>query len=233
MTGIITRGKLTRADLAQWDGKTATHSRVDASGGTITGLAVGNEVDVLQVFGGGTSRTRGTIGAAIQHIGSTADTLVFAPGTWTIDDDLTIPSNFTCHIPRGCVFSVDSGKTLTFNGPIQRESESWYSGSGTVTYTAANNVLLHTVDLGRVLYPRTAAEIASGVTPTDYSYPGDGDVAYNVKRLGMLPAASAATNTTALQNAINVMDAAGGGIVFIPEGSYNFSAAFTALVPTS
>lgn len=164
MAGAITRGKLIRADLANWDGKTATHSRIDASGGTVTGLAFGNEVDVLQVYGSGTSRTRGSIAAAIQQIGSTAVTLVFAPGTWTIDASLTIPSNFTCRIPRGCVFSVDSGQTLTFSGPVIADASAFYSGSGTTTLS------VNSIVNGELWIARTSAEISASVTPTNYAY---------------------------------------------------------------
>ena len=98
------------------------------------------------MFGSGTSYTRATIQAALDYINTSSVTLVFAPGTWTIDDNLTIGSNFTCHIPAGCVFSVSVGKTLTFSGPIQRESNTWVSGAGTVSYTASNNVLAHVGD---------------------------------------------------------------------------------------
>lgn len=163
MSGTILRGKLTRADLAQWDGRTATYSRADATGGTVTGLAVGNEVDVLQVFGAGSNRTVGTIADAIQLLGSTNVTLVFAPGTWTIDSSITIPSNFTCHIPRGCLFSVDSGKTLTFSGPIYSEWTSFYTGSGTTTLS------VDAIVGGKLWIARTLAEISASLTPSDYS----------------------------------------------------------------
>lgn len=164
MTGTIQRGKITRADLAHWDGTTSTYSRPDATGGTVTGLAVGNEVDVLQVFGVGTARTRTTMADAVQRIGSAACTLGFAPGTWTIDANLTIPSNLTCHIPRGCVFSVDAGKTLTFSGPVIAESETFYSGSGTTVLSVDSIVG------GKPWIARSAAEIAAAVTPVSYSY---------------------------------------------------------------
>src|SRR2546421_1876778 len=101
MSGAITRGRVIRADLANWDGRTSTATRLDATGGTITGLAIGNEVDVLQVYGDGTARTRLTIANAVQQIGSASAVLVLAPGLWTIDANLTIPSNLTCHIPAG------------------------------------------------------------------------------------------------------------------------------------
>jgi len=135
MTGTITRGKVIRADLANWDGRTATAARLDATGGTVSGLAIGNEVDILQVYGAGSSRTDASIADAIQKIGSTNVTFVFAPGTWTIASNLTIPSNITCHIPDGCIFSVSNGITLTINGVIQASlGTSIFSGSGTVTF---------------------------------------------------------------------------------------------------
>jgi len=168
MAGTITRGRVIRADLALWDGKTATYTRADASGGTVTGLAVGNEVDVLQTYGSGTARTRTSIKAAIDVIGTTAVALSFAPGTWTIDDDLTIGSNFACRIPAGAVFNVSSGKTLTFSGPVYAESSTFYSGSGTTTLSVDSIVG------GKEWIARTAAEIAISVTPVNYAYePGE------------------------------------------------------------
>jgi len=62
----------------------------------------------------------------------------------------------------------------------------------------------------------TAAETAAGVTPTDYSKePG------NVLRYGALnDGTDAATTTTAIQNAINILTDGGGGVVVIPAGRY-------------
>ena len=58
---------------------------------------------------------------------------MFRPGTWEIDDNLTIGNNFTALVLGGCVFQVASGKTLTFSGPVIRHAQTWTSGSGTVT----------------------------------------------------------------------------------------------------
>lgn len=63
--------------------------------------------------------------------------------------------------------------------------------------------------VGQALYPRTAAETAAGVTPTNYYYaPGD------VRRYG----GTGGNITTALVAALSV-----GIDVYIPEGSYTFS----------
>ena len=128
----ITRAKLIREDQALYDGKTSTFSRLDATGGTKTGLRINDFVDVLQVFGEGTNRTRATIANAINGIGSTVCTLKFAPGTWTIDSSLTIPSTMSVIISGGCVFDITG--TLTFAGPVHVEyvtstGTGWYTGT--------------------------------------------------------------------------------------------------------
>ena len=151
MSGVIKRGKIVRADLANYDGRNTTYSRPDATGGTISGVPVGNDVDVLSVYGGGTARNDATIRAALQYIGAGVARLSFAPGTWTIDDNVTIPSTLPCHVAAGCVFNVASGKTLTFNGAVQVDYlPSWYTGSGTVSATLSNDCCVSVKDFGAV-----------------------------------------------------------------------------------
>ena len=133
--GTIQRAKINRADLALWDGGTKTTTRPDVTGGTVTELTVGECVDVVQVFGSGTTRTKAVISNAIQRIGTDNICLLFGTGTWTIDDDLTIPSNFSCHIAAGCSFTVTSGKVLTFNGPVHVENPTWWTGDAGAVLT--------------------------------------------------------------------------------------------------
>jgi hypothetical protein len=182
---------------------------VDATGGTITGLAVGNEVDVLEVYGDGDTANQalGAITDAVQSIGSASVTLVFAPGSWTIDADFTIPANFVCHVPSGCIFNVSSSKTLTFSGIVKTdEPDNWTSGAGTVTVSTGGS------HFG--VYHKTAAETSAGVTPTNYQYePG------NVLRYGAVGDGST-DDLTAIQNAIDIAATAGGGVVYFP---YSFS----------
>ena len=208
----VTRGRILRGDQANWDGKTATATRPDATGGTITGLAIGNEVDVLQVYGSGTSRSRGTILNAIQQIGSTTVALVFAPGTWTIDDDVTIASNFTCKIPRGVLFEISSGKTLTFSGPVYADSSTFTSGAG--SYVLSANSIVG----GNPYYAKTADETTAGITITDYTkFPLD------PFRYGL--AADGVTNdSTALQAVIDLLELNNeGGTLVLPSGVINLS----------
>ena len=133
----IVRGKILRADQANWDGKTKTASRQDASGGTVTGLTVGDYVDILTVFGNGNTYTVATISAALNFIGASNVTLLWATGTWVIDANVTIPVTLANHIPAGCVFAISNGITLTFSGPInveyaKNDGTGWYTGTGVV-----------------------------------------------------------------------------------------------------
>ena len=133
----VQRGKIIRSDQALWDGKTKTSSRVDATGGTVTGLTVGDYVDVLQVFGGGDTYNVATIAAALNHVGTTNNmTLLFSSGTWVIDSNVTIPANLASHISGGCVFAISTAVTLTFSGPVNVEyanndGTGWYTLAGT------------------------------------------------------------------------------------------------------
>lgn len=71
--------------------------------------------------------------------------------------------------------------------------------------------------LGRIIYPRTQAEIDAGVTPTFYIYPEG-----NVKRYGAT-GNGVTDDTTACQTALNV-GSFGGNSVYFPEGRYRITA---------
>jgi hypothetical protein len=208
----VTRGRILRGDLANWDGKTATASRVDATGGTITGLAIGNEVDVLQVFGAGSSRTGGSLAAAVAKIGSSYAALVLAPGTWAIDEDLTVPSNLQVKVPAGAILDVAPGKTLTFSGFVEVEDPTiWISGSGSVVVSKDGS---H----GSV-YHRTLAERTAGVTPTKYEFP-PGDVRrYGGDPTGVADSATAWTS--------NIAQASSGGVEMTGPGTYLLATGLT------
>jgi hypothetical protein len=215
MSGTIRRGKVIRGDLALYDGRSNSYTRLDASGGTVTGLPVGTEVDVLQVYGAGTDTTRATIVAALSGIGTQSATLVFSPGTWTIDASLTIPSNFTCRVPARCIFSVSSGQTLTFSGPVLADSATFYSGSGSTALSVDSLVG------GKPWIARTAAEVSAGVIPANPSYSADSPY-YDIRRAGAIGDDST-DNSTALANAIAAT--AENATLFVPQGTFRFSSA--------
>lgn len=159
MTNTVRKGLIIRPDIAWWDGKQSTASRLDSTGGTIVALKIGTEVDILQVYGNGTDYTRQTIQNATTNIGSDNVTLLFTPGTWTIDDDLTIGSNFVCRIPSGVIFNVASGKTLTFSGATIRDNNTWTSGSGTVTESGTNYIGNHLNVAGTITGDLTSSNV--------------------------------------------------------------------------
>jgi hypothetical protein len=65
--------------------------------------------------------------------------------------------------------------------------------------------------IGQLLYPRTDAEIAAGVTPTYYFYP-----AGDIRRYGAVSGGSASTNTTAIQAAVD-----SNYNVYVPPGTFS------------
>lgn len=71
--------------------------------------------------------------------------------------------------------------------------------------------------IGSYLYPRTAAEISAGVTPTNYAYPSDMDRG-DIRRYGVTTASSAAAVATAVQSALSSH-----GYAFIPAGDWNWN----------
>lgn len=135
--GTVTKGKILRSDLSLWDGVNRTATRIDSTGGTVTGTTIGDVVDALQVYGSGTNYTLGTINTALSNIGTRDADLLLSTGTWSITDNLTIPANINLIIPAGAILSVSSGKTLTLSCSIQAGVYQIFSGDGTVT---ASNV---------------------------------------------------------------------------------------------
>jgi hypothetical protein len=131
----VIKGKALRQDFKHYDGINPNGSRKDSTGGFFQGLAVGDEVDLLMVYGSGNERNNQTIQNAVTAIGSRKATLKFAPGTWTISSNVTVPGNLAASIPAGVTFDIDSGITLTFSGPVRADSENIKTGSGTLTYT--------------------------------------------------------------------------------------------------
>lgn len=72
-----------------------------------------------------------------------------------------------------------------------------------------------------ILYPQTAAEIAAGILPKNFSYPP-----LNVLRYGADPTGSA-DSTAAIQAACAVANEGNGGRVYLPTGSYKVTSTIT------
>lgn len=98
------------------------------------------------------------------------------------------------------------------------------TSSDALIYTVdpVNDQILSAESIGLALYPRTAAEIAAGVTPTDYSIPShDGASVIHPERYGLTSAdTTGSTNHAAITAAISVARQLGGGTVLLSSGEY-------------
>ena len=211
MTGLVTKGKALRGDLDLYDGVSLTNTRTDSTGGTLTGRRIGDAVDVLEVYGGGTAYTLATLNSALSAIGATTRALTFAPGTWAITDSVTIPATTTVIMAAGATFSVTTGKTLTIAGPVfpHESGTGWYGGAGTTTITGY--IAEHFLASGTGAVLRTAQSKASDVVHAfDFNAKFDGDT----------------DDYEALQAAIDALPANGGTVV-LPPGEAMLSATLT------
>jgi hypothetical protein len=77
--------------------------------------------------------------AAIQSATTAATTnggiIFFPPGTYKISSALTVPSNVTLWFANGAKLSIDTGITVTINGPIDAGLYQIFSGAGLVRGT--------------------------------------------------------------------------------------------------
>jgi hypothetical protein len=92
-----------------------------------------NFVHPLNVTPGGPYNDA-TLQAAIKAIGSGQQTLIIPPGTWTIANPLTIPANVHVWIAAGAQFAVESGQSLTINGPFFAPLLQVFNGTGRVVF---------------------------------------------------------------------------------------------------
>jgi hypothetical protein len=75
-----------------------------------------------------------TLNSVIGAIGSARKDILITPGTWTIANNLTIPANVGLSIAPDAQFSVNSGRTLTINGPMVAPQRTIFAGTGDVRF---------------------------------------------------------------------------------------------------
>jgi hypothetical protein len=140
--GTLTKGLIGEQDFSRWLGNSAkTFNRPTSTGGEITLNKIGVEVDALISFGSGSAYTWDTLNSAIGSISTNQCVLILRPGTWTVTDDLTIPSTMVLRCPKGVSLSVSSGKTLTISGKVDAGPYQIFSGAGTVTMNTARDTM--------------------------------------------------------------------------------------------
>lgn len=159
---------------------------------------------ILQAFS-----DQGVVGAGykvyIYTAGSSAPATTYTDSTLTVQNANPIVLGPNGRLPSVSVWAP-SGTVLKM---VLTDTTDAPLTGGTIDNIPLLNDVLSSI------FPRTAQEIAAGVTPTDYGYPVG-----NALRYGADPS-GATSSATALQNAIN---ANVGGQVVIPQGTYALGA---------
>jgi len=139
--GTVYKALAGKQDLALYDGDNTarTFERLTSTGSTQTLRKfdwIG--VDVLAEYGSYTSFAGSVITTAIAGVtAGTVTQLWLAPGTWTLDANLTIPANIVLELAPGASFDLGA-YTLTINGSLRADPNRQIfdiSGGGTVTGT--------------------------------------------------------------------------------------------------
>lgn len=124
-------------DVKWWDGLTRTFARLTSTGGTLTQNKIGDYVDVLEVYGGGTNYNATTLNDAIHALSSISGAVLrLKPGVWLLDANVTVPTNLTLDCPHGVIISQGGAFTLVSNGPFSAGLYQVFSGfsAGDVTF---------------------------------------------------------------------------------------------------
>lgn len=142
-SGTITKGKLTKSDIALWTGTSCMTWERETSAGYSLVLPYFDYqgVDVFETYGGGVNADAATLQSALDAIEVTNDRVIWmspAPQRWDIDANVTIPTNVTMQVPPGCDINIHFGFTLTVSSPDHIKTTGRYqikSGTGTLAFT--------------------------------------------------------------------------------------------------
>lgn len=88
--------------------------------------------------------------------------VIFTPGNYLLERDVTIPANVATVIKQGATITVGAGITLTINGVLETNLSQSFAGSGAVILSSNVPVI------EAAWFPRTSAGVAQAVanTPT-------------------------------------------------------------------
>lgn len=79
-----------------------------------------------------------TINDAVQAASVAGGKLLFPPGTYLLDENITVPSNVTLEFTNGSTINIASNIIFTINGYIEAGYYQLFTGSGLVEYNAKN-----------------------------------------------------------------------------------------------
>ena len=141
----VNKGLVGKEDVRHWDGVTDTFTRDSSTGGQVTLHKFDHVgVDVLQVYGDGSTCSMDAVKNAVSQIGtSRVVSLWLAPCAWVVteSDTVTVPSNIDLEIAVGATVDGVAGggtETLVVNGGlIVAPSQRWIGDDITVNLSGA------------------------------------------------------------------------------------------------
>ena len=136
-----TKGLIGKEDIRLYDGVSTTFTRKTSTGGTTTYNKIDllGAIDILQVYGDGSTKTNVAIAEAVSQIGIIRKaTIYLSPGDWIFANGVTvtIPSNIILIIPNGAKIDGISGggtETLAINGLLIDKEYQIFGDNITVT----------------------------------------------------------------------------------------------------
>ena len=147
----VNKGLVGKEDVRHWDGVTDTFTRDSSTGGQVTLHKFDHVgVDVLQVYGDGSTCSMDAVKNAVSQIGtSRVVSLWLAPCAWVVteSDTVTVPSNIDLEIAVGATVDGVAGggtETLVVNGGlIAAPGQRWRGDNLTVDLSGAQITEVH------------------------------------------------------------------------------------------
>lgn len=116
---------------------------------------------VLILTPNGGYTTKATLAAAVVAADVVGKTIVVT--TPQVIDSVTVPSTIALRIENGGSIAINSGKTLTINGPLYIHSANVFTGSGTVVYGSGSMPIIREL---AVAVPAANIDLNTGVVFT-------------------------------------------------------------------
>jgi len=138
-----TKGLIGKEDQRLYDGISTTFTRKTSTGGTATYNKIETDaVDVLQVYGDGSTKTEACVNLAISQIGSRSAIIRLTPGTWTFSNDVTFSANSILKMDAGVIIDVLVGVVVTLPKNIKAGDYQIFSGAGDFDFLDGTELLV-------------------------------------------------------------------------------------------
>lgn len=123
------------ATVSELMAKHITNAQINEQ--TWGGILINVKAEGYGAKGDGTDDTA-SINLAITAATVNGGVVAFPPGTYRVGSNITVPSNVTLWFLQGAMLSIDSGVTVTINGPIEAGLYQIFTGNGTISGSIKN-----------------------------------------------------------------------------------------------